>query len=129
MKKLFLTLALTAICSMSALAVQNWGGYFVNAPTCVQLSVPIDNGDLSIPHRGGTPQPELAYEVNTFVLAVPYEMEDVVIIIRDANGDELYYDNVLLITDYYMFQVSNTVLSNKASVEIYHGSSCWYGEF
>ena len=117
-----------AMCSTLAFAIQNWGGYFVNTPICVQLFND-DNKDHPVPHRGGTPQPELAYEVNTFVLAVPYEMEDVVIIIRDANGNELYYDNVLLITDYYMFQVSNSVLTSMDAVEIYYGNSCWYGSF
>ena len=71
----------------------------------------------------------LGYDGNTFVLATPYELEDVTIVIRDENGTVLYYDTVSSITDYYMFQLTDDVIADMFSVEIYYGDRHLYGEF
>lgn len=132
MKKLFLLFALMVMYSTVALADQEWGGYFNFSPTCVQLynnTNGTGNGAHPKPHRGSDPQIALAYEGNTFVLAVPSELENVSIVIRDADDEVLYYNIVATITDYYMFQVSNDVLADMATIEIYYGDNYLYGEF
>lgn len=130
--QVLMLLALFAMVSMSASADQNWGGYFVNTnPTCIQL-VPCtsgDEGDFPKPHHVPALLPELAYEGNTFVLAVPYELENVTIVIRDEDGVVLYYNTVSSITDYYMFQLSNDVIADMFSIELYYGDYHLYGEF
>lgn len=123
-------MALSAMFSMSALADQSWGGYFLNTtPICVQLYLANDNGDRTETHRDQEQFPEFAYESNKFVLAVPYELEDVTIVIRDEDGIVLYYNTVSSITDYYMFQLSDDVIADMFSIELYYGDCHLYGEF
>lgn len=127
-KQVLIFLALFAMVSMTASADQNWGGYFPNiTPEYVQLYV--DHKDSTKPHRDQEELPEFAYEGNTFVLAVPYELEDVTIVIRDEDGIVLYYNTVSSITDYYMFQLSNDVIAEMYSIELYYGDYHLYGEF
>ena len=107
---------------------QNWGGYFVNTnPVCVQLHY--DDGERPKPHHSPSILPVLAYDGNTFVLATPYELENVTIVIRDENGTVLYYDVVSSITDYYMFQLTDDVIADMYSFELYYGDHHLYGEF
>lgn len=130
-KQVLILVALFAIVSLSASADQIWGGYFINNPTFVQLFY-MDNGnhgDRPIDHRDQEELPEFAYEGNTFVLAVPYELEDVTIVIRDEDGIVLYYNTVSSITDYYMFVISNDVIADMFSIELYYGDFHLYGEF
>lgn len=128
MKRSFLTITLLMILSLSVSSQQNWGGYFNDiTPTCVQLHY--DDGDLSLPHRTPALLPELGYEGNTFVLATPYELVDVTIVIRDEDGTVLYYNTVSNITDYYMFQLSDDVIADMFSIELYYGDCHLYGEF
>ena len=65
----------------------------------------------------------------TFVLSVPYELEDVTIVIRDEDGLVLYYDVVSSITDYYMFLLTNDIIADMYSIELYYGDWHLYGEF
>lgn len=125
-------MALFAMFSMSALADQNWGGYFINTnPTCIQFvsCTSVDEGDFPKPHHVPVLLPELAYYGNTFVLATPYELNDVTIVIRDEDGTVLYYNTVSTITDYYMFVLSNDVIADMFSIELYYGDYHLYGEF
>ena len=71
----------------------------------------------------------MGYEDNTFVLATPYELENVTIVIRDEDGSVLYYDVVSSITDYYMFLLTNDVIEDMFSIELYYGDYHLYGEF
>lgn len=129
-KQLVMLLALFAMFSTSALADQFWGGYFSNTtPECVTLFLYDDYEDHLKDHRSPISLPELGYSDNTFVLATPYELEDVTIVIRDENGTVLYYDTVNSITDYYMFQLSNYVIADMFSIELYYGDWHLYGEF
>ena len=64
-----------------------------------------------------------------FVLSVPYELEDVTIVIRDEDGLVLYYDVVSSITDYYMFLLTDDVIADMYSIELYYGDWHLYGEF
>lgn len=132
-KQVILLVALFAIISMSASADQNWGGYFIGiTPECVQLHMVMEGGgdvDHPKPHHVPTLLPELGYNGNTFVLAVPYELEDVTIVIRDEDGIVLYYNTVSSITDYYMFQLTNDVIADMFSIELYYGDYHLYGEF
>lgn len=131
MKKYLVFMAFMVMCSISAFADINWGGYFNGLPTCVQLYSHDGNdyGDHPVPHRGGDPLPAFAYEGNTFVVAVPNEIEDVTIVIRDEDGVALYYDVVSSITDYYMFQLTDGAVADMFSIEIYYGDTYLYGEF
>lgn len=130
MKKLLFILALMAMMSASVFADQNWGGYF-NNPTCVQLYLYNNgnHGDRPIDHHAPALLPVLGYDGNTFVLATPYELEDVTIVIRDENGTVLYYCTVNSITDYYMFQLTDDVIADMFSIELYYGDYHLYGEF
>lgn len=129
-KQAFIIVALFAMFSMSASADQNWGGYFINTdPTCVQLLFFNDVGSHPIDHRSSDSLPELGYSDNTFVLATPYELDDVTIVIRDEDGTVLYYNTVSTITDYYMFVLSNDVIADMFSIELYYGDYHLYGEF
>lgn len=132
MKKSFFIIVLFVTCSLSISSEPNWGGYFVNSnPECVQLSY-YSGGDY-VEHPGGHHAPPLlpilGYEDNTFVLATPYELGNVTIVIRDEDGSILYYDVVSSITDYYMFQLSDDVIADMFSIELYYGDCHIYGEF
>ena len=130
MKKVLLMLAFMVIGTATVLANQNWGGYFVGTnPTCVQLHLANDNGDRPEPHHVPPLLPELGYDGNTFVLATPYGLENVTIVIRDENGTVLYYDTVSSITDYYMFLLDDDTLADMFSIELYYGDWHLYGEF
>lgn len=122
--------AFFAFLSVSVYADQNWGGYFVDStPTCIQLS--LANDDYGHPGNRHAPPllPVLGYDGNTFVLATPYGLENVTIVIRDENGTVLYYDTVSSITDYYMFQLTDDVIADMFSIELYYGDRHLYGEF
>lgn len=133
MKKSLLTIALLMLFSLSASSQQNWGGYFPSViPEYVELNFyGVGNGNPDHPndHRDSTSLPILGYDGNTFVLAVPYELENVTIIIRDEDGIVLYYNTVSSITDYYMFQLSDDVIADMFSIELYYGDWHLYGEF
>ena len=129
MKKILFVMALSAICTLSTFADNNWGGYFHSAvPVCVQLS-PYDKGNHPKGHRQPASLPELAYEGTTFVLAVPYAIENATIVIRDADGNIVYYDMVASITGYYMFQLDDEILDEIAIFELYYGDCHLWGEF
>ena len=91
----------------------------------------MENGNPERPrdHHAPALLPVLGYDGNTFVLATPYELEDVTIVIRDENGTVLYYDTVSSITDYYMFQLTDDVIADMFSIELYYGDRHLYGEF
>lgn len=132
-KRFLVSLAILTVMTASTFAAEEtWGGYFANTiPTCVQLLPCQGNDDDCHPkgHRQPTLLPELAYEGNTFVLAVPYVLNDVTIVIRDEDGLVLYYDVVSTITDYYMFLLTNDVIADMYSIELYYGDYHLYGEF
>lgn len=131
-KQVLMLLALFAMVSMSVFADQNWGGYFVNTvPTYVQLYNANDgnHGDHPIGQHVPALLPALGYEGNTFVLSTPYELEDVTIVIRDEDGLVLYYDVVSSITDYYMFLLTDDIIADMYSIELYYGDRHLYGEF
>jgi hypothetical protein len=131
MKKVLLMLAFMVIGTTTVLANQNWGGYFVSTiPACVQFQLANDN-DVERPviHHVPPLLPELGYDGNTFVLSVPYELEDVTIVIRDEDGLVLYYDVVSSITDYYMFLLTDDIIADMYSIELYYGDWHLYGEF
>ena len=71
----------------------------------------------------------MGYSGNTFVLATSYELENVTIVIRDEDGSVLFYDVVSSITNYYMFQLSDDVIADMFSIELYYGDCHLYGEF
>lgn len=132
MKKSFLILFLFGIFFTSANADENWGGYFQENTILeyVQFYFYNDEGEG---HPGGQHVPallpSLAFSGNTFVLATPYELVDVTIVIRDEDGTVLYYNTVSNITDYYMFQLSDDVIADMFSIELYYGDCHLYGEF
>ena len=129
-KQLVMLLALFAMFSTSAYADQNWGGYFVDStPTYIQLSLANDDYGRPKPQHVPALLPVLGYDGNTFVLATPYELEDVTIVIRDENGTVLYYDTVSSINDYYMFLLTDDVIADMFSIELYYGDRHLYGEF
>jgi hypothetical protein len=128
MKKSFFIIVLFVTCSLSISSEPNWGGYFVNTnPVCVQLYY--DDEGRPVEHRATEILPVLGYSGNTFVLATSYELENVTIVIRDEDGSILYYDVVSSITDYYMFQLSDDVIADMFSIELYYGDCHLYGEF
>ena len=130
-RKSFIFVALFAMFSMSVSADQNWGGYFQDIiPECVQLQIYQDGGEgRPKDHRSQELLPELGYDGSTFVLATSYELDDVAIVIRDEDGTVLYYDVVSCISDYYMFQLSDSVIADMFSIELYYGDHHLYGEF
>ncbi len=129
MKKHLILLAILVMCFKTVSAEGNWGGYFSNiTPTCVQLS-PYNHKDDTKPHHAPPLLPVLGYDGNTFVLATPYELDDVTIVIRDEDGTVLYYNTVSTIADYYMFVLSNDVIADMFSIELYYGDYHLYGEF
>ena len=132
-KQVLIFVALFAMFTTSVLADPNWGGYFPGiTPECVQLHMLMEGGgdvDHPKPHHVPTLLPELGYEGNTFVLATPYELDDVTIVIRDEDGTVLYYNTVSTIADYYMFVLSNDVIADMFSIELYYGDYHLYGEF
>ena len=133
MKKLFVILFLLGTLPIFAQTGQNWGGYFENTiPTYVQFSFfsPYDDDkDRPRDHHAPALLPVLGYDGNTFVLSVPYELENVTIVIRDEDGLVLYYDVVSSITDYYMFLLTNDIIADMYSIELYYGDWHLYGEF
>lgn len=134
-KQFFISLAIMAMMTFSTFAAEeDWGGYFTNtSPTCVQLLLCQGQGNDDECHPKGHRQPPLlpvlGYDGNTFVLATPYELEDVTIVIRDENGTVLYYNTVSNITDYYMFLLTDDVIADMFSIELYYGDRHLYGEF
>ena len=133
MRKTVFMLACLVMVSVSALADRDWGGVFGNStPECVQLYL-INDGpgeeDHSMGHRQPPLLPVLGYEGNTFVLSVPYELEDVTIVIRGEDGLVLCYDVVSSITDYYMFLLTDDIIADMYSIELYYGDWHLYGEF
>lgn len=130
MRKVLLMLAFMVIGTATVLANQNWGGYFVgNSPVCVEFSLVGDDYGRPKPQHVPPLLPELGYDGNTFVLSVPYELEDVTIVIRDEDGLVLYYDVVSSITDYYMFLLTDDIIADMYSIELYYGDRHLYGEF
>ena len=133
MKKFFIILFLLGTLPVLAQTEQNWGGYFNNTiPTCVQFGVATDgtgNGSLPKPHHSPSILPVLGYDGNTFVLATPYELENVTIVIRDEDGTVLYYNTVSIIIDYYMFLLTDDIIADMYSIELYYGDWHLYGEF
>ena len=112
------------------LPIRIGGGYFVgNSPVCVEFSLVGD--DYGHPGNRHVPPllPVLGYGGNTFVLSVPYELENVTIVIRDEDGLVLYYDVVSSITDYYMFLLTDDIIADMYSIELYYGDWHLYGEF
>ena len=108
-----------------------WEGFFCNAPTCVNLIPVANDGHEGKPkdHHAPALLPELAYEGTTFVLAVPYAIEDATIVIRDTDGNIVYYDTVASISDYYMFQLDDEILDEIAIFELYYSDRHLWGEF
>lgn len=130
MKKSLLTITLLIMFSFSANSQQNWGLYFPGTvPACVQLRPYDDHEAHPIGQHVPALLPVLGYNGNTFVLATPYELEDVMIVIRGEDGTVLYYNTVSTITDYYMFQLSDDVIADMFSIELYYCDKHLYGEF
>lgn len=129
MKKCLLSFALIAFVLVSAKADYNWSLFFQNSSPVSVVQLHYDDAERPKPHHVPALLPVLGYDGNTFVLATPYELEDVTIVIRDENGTVLYYDTVSSITDYYMFLLTDDVIADMFSIELYYGDSHLYGEF
>lgn len=72
--------------------------------------------------------PTLCYEGTAFTLTVPYDIEDLEIVISDANGNVLYYNKVDVAAGPYVFYVPSSILSDMALVELYYGDTYLYGD-
>ena len=71
--------------------------------------------------------PTLCYEGTAFTLTAPYDIEDLEIIISDANGNVLYYNKVDVPAGPYVFYVPSAILADMALVELYYGDTYLYG--
>lgn len=72
--------------------------------------------------------PTLCYEGTAFTLIAPYDIEDLEIIISDANGNVLYYNKVDVTAGPYVFYVPSAILADMALVELYYGNTYLYGD-
>ena len=117
MKKLFI------VCLSLFLSVGTWAQ---------STNVPLIKGG----YLGGGPKPQhapallptLCYEGTAFTLTAPYDIEDLEIIISDANGNVLYYNKVDVPAGPYVFYVPSSILADMALVELYYGDTYLYGD-
>ena len=63
----------------------------------------------------------------TRVFEAKYDIEDLEIIISDANGNVLYYNKVDVPAGPYVFYVPSSILADMALVELYYGDTYLYG--
>ena len=117
MKKLFI------VCLSLFLSVGTWA-----QSTNVNLHYggPGFGGTLK-PQHAPALLPNLCFEGTAFTLTAPYDIEDLEIIISDANGNVLYYNNVDVTAGPYVFYVPSSILADMVLVELYYGDTYLYG--
>ena len=64
----------------------------------------------------------------TRVFEAKYDIEDLEIIISDANGNVLYYNKVDVTAGPYVFYVPSAILADMALIELYYGDTYLYGD-
>lgn len=115
MKKL-LTLCLAAFLSAGCLAA-----------TDVDLKKG-NGGPIGGPIHAPALLPALCYDGTTFTLTVPYDIDDLDIVISDTNGNVLYYNHVDVTAGSYIFNVPASILDDMVLVELYYGDTYLYGD-
>ena len=70
----------------------------------------------------------LCYEGTAFTLTTPYDIEDLEIVISDADGNTLYYNKVDVTAGSFIFYVPSEILDEMALIELYYGDTYLYGE-
>lgn len=115
MKKL-LTLCLAAFLSAGCLAA-----------TDVDLKKG-NGGPIGGPIHAPALLPTLCYDGTTFTLTVPYDIDDLDIVISDTNGNVLYYNHVDVTAGSYIFNVPASILNDMVLVELYYGDTYLYGD-
>ena len=85
-------------------------------------------GGTNKPHHAPALLPTLCYEGTAFTLTAPYDIEDLEIVISDADGNTLYYNKVDVTAGSFIFYVPSQILDEMALVELYYGSTYLYGE-
>lgn len=116
MKKIFLS-ALAAMIAINGLAL-----------TQVNLRPGGPIGGTNKPQHAPALLPTLCYDGTTFTLTAPYDIEDLEIVISDANGNILYYNNVDVTAGSYIFNVPASILNDMVLVELYYGNTYLYGD-
>ena len=116
MKKFFVT-ALAAIFAINGMAL-----------TYVDLKGGRPIGGTNKPQHAPALLPSLCYDGTTFTLTAPYDIDDLEIVISDANGNVLYYNNVDVTAGSYIFNVPASILSDMVLVELYYGNTYLYGD-
>ena len=72
--------------------------------------------------------PTLCYEGTAFTLTAPYDIEDLEIVISDADGNTLYYNKVDVTAGSFIFYVPSEILDEMALIELYYGNTYLYGD-
>ena len=86
----------------------------------------LDGG--SKPQHAPALLPTLCYEGTAFTLTAPYDIEDLEIVISDADGNTLYYNKVDVTAGSFIFYVPSEILDEMALIELYYGDTYLYGE-
>ena len=116
MKKIIL-LALSAFVAINLMA-----------STDVNLRIGRPIGGTNKPQHAPALLPSLCYDGTTFTLTAPYDIDDLEIVISDADGNVLYYNNVDVTAGNYIFNVPASILNDMVLVELYYGDTYLYGD-
>ncbi len=117
MKRLFLILACFTFSLFGMAQSQN-----------VDLKKGGIGGSIGGPAHAPAMLPNLCYEETAFTLSVPYDIDDLEIVITDANGTILYYNKVDVVVGNFTFYVPSVILADMALVELYYGTTYLYGD-
>lgn len=91
------------------------------------IQLPEHNGD-SKPHHAPTLLPSVDYDDGVLVIYSPYAIEDMTIIIKDADGVVLY-STMVDVSNTAVIPLPSGILGTMATLEIIYGGHHLYGEF
>lgn len=102
---------------------------FCSWATEIPMSVtpPGHQGDIT-PHHVPALLPSADYEDGILTIYSPYAIEDMTIIIKDANGNVLY-STVVDVANTAVINLPMSILDSMATLEVIYGDYHLYGEF
>lgn len=90
--------------------------------------LPNDYNDDTKPHHAPALLPSADYTDGVLTIYSPYAIEDMTIVINDADGDVLY-STVVDVTNTTVINLPMSILDSMATLEVIYGDRHLYGEF
>ncbi|MBO4531368.1 MAG: DUF3244 domain-containing protein [Paludibacteraceae bacterium] len=102
---------------------------FCSWATEIPMSVtpPGHQGDIT-PHHAPALLPSADYDDGVLTIYSPYAIEDMTIIIKDADG-VVFYSTMVDVSSTAIIALPSGILGSMATLEIIYGDHHLYGEF